>query len=486
MKRILLLQFLVGLMIVPMSALAIVPDSIDYDRQDSKHIKEIMTAWHQDEGGWLYESMAAIVMNTKHPIRPASVNNTTVELLQQMDDGRVDRIARVAETALENERNTTPDRENYYWDVWLRLLRSADCAMSQSSSNGDPHMTSYDGEKYDFQTAGDYLLTANENQTFMIQTQQVRHNDKISVNGAAFVNVNGDEIEIFAQNKPVDLGSRTMLINGQTVENEKADILLENGGIIRFQNGRHVIRWPTGEQMHFSQRSFQESRLLDIFVHVPGCNDTYRGLLGNNNGEREDDVAARDLETGEVVLRAEIDQSFDAIFGEGRRDKGNRDHQVADLEFISRAFGNQFALDSTNSRFTYPMTDLPDEVRFPSEHLTLADMEDDKVNEAIDKARKAGVAEEDLFAAVYDYGFVGLEPLTDLPEPILPEVREENDEPVLDNKEENRRRDNDGNFIETIRLGTGVIHGGTIRTTPRNQPRPTREGNTGTRTGGRR
>merc|ERR1711991_979929 len=166
-----------------------------------------------------------------------------------------------------------------------------------------------------------------------------------------------------------------------------------------------------------------------------------------------------------------------AIFGKGRNDKGNRDRQIADLNFLSRDFGDQFALDSTNSRFSNPMTDLPEEMRYPSEHLTLADMEDEELEEAIKVCRDAGVKEEDRFAAVYDYGFVGLEPITERPDPIVPEVREENDESNLDKKENNQRRDDDGNLIQIIRIGTGVVNGGTIRTSPRTQPRPTnREG----------
>ena len=210
MKRTLLLLLFGCMFTIPSQLMANAsPDSIGFERLDSDHIKEIMTAWDDEEGPWLYESMAAIVMKESHPIRPATVSNTTFELIQKMDDGRVERVERAAETQLENERNASgDDRDTYYWEEWLRLLRSADCEMSSSSSNGDPHMKSYDGEKFDFQTAGDYLLTSSDDENFMIQTQQVRHNDNISVNGAAFLNVNGDAVEIFAQNKPEDMGSK--------------------------------------------------------------------------------------------------------------------------------------------------------------------------------------------------------------------------------------------------------------------------------------
>ncbi len=462
----------------------IITDPIQYERQDSEHIKEIMTAWHAKEGPWLYESMSSIVMNAEHPMRPNSVSSTTFELIQKMDDSRVERIERVAESQLENERNSSGnDRGEYYWEEWLRLLRSANCEMSQSSSNGDPHMKTYDGEKFDFQTAGDYLLTSSIDGNFIIQTQQVRHNENISVNGATFLYVNGDSVEIFAQNKPIGMDSKSMLINGRTIENEKADIILPRGGIIRYQKGRHVISWPTGEQVQVSQRSFQKSSLLDLFIFVPGCNDFYDGLLGNNNGERKDDVVVRDPESGSETTRADIELTFDEIFGESRKNANNRDRQIADLNFISRDFGNQYALDSSNSRFTNPMTDIPEDVRFPKANLTLADMEDNKIKEAIKVAREAGVKDEDLFAAVYDYGFVGLKPIQDRPDYIMPELRVEHDVPQ--NDEINQRRDNDGRLIDQIRIGTGVINGGTIRTIPRTQPRPTNRGGVNTRGGNR-
>lgn len=483
MKRTFLLLLFGCMFFVPSHLMAnLSTDSVGYERQDSEHIKEIMTAWDDQEGPWLYESMAAIVMKDAHPMRPATVSSTTFELIQKMDDGRVERIERVAETQLENERNTAGDnRDSYFWEEWLRLLRSADCEMSNSSSNGDPHLKSYDGEKFDFQTAGDYLLSSNKDESFLIQAQQVRHNENISVNGAAFLNVNGDSVEIFAQNKPVWMEDKSILINGRVIENENADIILKNGGVIRYQKGRHVVSWPTGEQLQFSERSFQNSKLLDLFIFVPGCNDFYDGLLGNNNGERTDDVVARDAETGEETTRADLKLSFDEIFGKDRRNANNRDRQIADLNFISRDFGNQFALDSTNSRFSNPMTDLSDEIRFPKENLTLADMEDDDLEEAINVAREAGVEDEDLFAAVYDYGFVGLEPIVDRPDYIKPEVREEHDAPQT-NKENNQRRDENGKLIDQIRIGTGVFNGGTIRNVPRTQPRPTNRG--GGNTGG--
>jgi hypothetical protein len=449
-------------------------DSEPYERQDSEHIKEIMTSWSELEGEWLYESMAALVMNTEQPIRPARVSSTTFELLQKMDDYRVQRIERVAQTELANERNAARSiSDSYYWSKWIALLRSADCDMNRGRSNGDPHFLSFDGESYDFQTAGDYLLTSSINQNFLIQTQQVRHNENISVNGAVFMNVYGDKVEIYGQNKPEGMGENAILINGVTLENENADIFLRNGGVIRKQNKRWVISWPTGEQLHVSQRSFSDNAILDLTVFVPSCNDSYIGLLGNNNGSRNDDLDARDPETNERLSRADFLLTYDQIYGNQRSDDNVRSQQKDDLNYISRTFGDQYMLDSMTSLFTNPLVGISDEIRYPSTHLTLADAEDDEIDEAIAVAREAGVREEDIFAAVYDYTFVGLLPIVEQPTYVRPEVRQESENPKLDKNKNPERRDNDGNIIPQVRFGIGVINGVPIPNRPRTQPRPT-------------
>jgi hypothetical protein len=452
--------------LLPLSALFATENdrNVPFEKGHSDHIQEIFEAWNENEGPWLYESMGAIVMGVQHPERPMEVNNTTFELLQKMDDNRIDRIERIADTELENERNSSSsDQEMFYWDEWLKLLRSSNCDMSDSRSSGDPHMTTFDGEKYDFQTAGDYLLTSSSNENFLVQTQQVRHNEKISVNGAAFLDVNGDKIELFAQNHPDEHTTKTIRINGMVIDNEKSEVILEHGGVMRYQNGKNVVNWPTGEQLHFSVREFQNSRLLDLTVFVPGCRSDYQGLLGDNNGDRNDDTAVRD-ENGDVASTAgDVDRSFDALFGKGRNKESKKEEQIARLNYLSRDFGDQFMLTEETSRFSNPITDLTEEERYPSENLTLAEMTDEEVEEALDKCRKAGVREEDLFECAFDYGYVGLQPLT-YPKYMKQDVITENTEPAI--KKENNNNDRD--IAPTIRIGTGVFRPiGTPRTTPK-------------------
>jgi hypothetical protein len=138
-------------------------------------------------------------------------------------------------------------------------------------------------------------------------------------------------------------------------------------------------------------------------------------------------------------------------------------------------------LNAETSRFTNPLVDLDDSERYPSENLTLAEMTDEEVEEALDKCRKAGVAEEDLFECAFDFGYVGLQPIT-YPEYIAQDVITENTEPQI--KTENNKGNEDRNIAPTIRIGTGVFRPiGTPRTTPkppnRNGDRDIRQPRTG-------
>src|SRR5690554_7667887 len=83
------------------------------------------------------------------------------------------------------------------------------------------------------------------------------------------------------------------------------------------------------------------------------------------------------------------------------------------------------------------MTDIPDSVHYPTKLLTLAQLEDDQVEEGLRKAREAGVAEEDLYGAVYDYGHLGLEPIAYNDEYKAPKRSTMYKEPAIDKKEVN-------------------------------------------------
>lgn len=444
---------------------------VPYERQDSPHIQEILLAWNQDKGPWLYESLNSLVMLEPHPERERGVQKTVFEYVSEMSENRKDRLINSAKTSMEQERDAT-QTEELYWARWIEIIESTRCDVSSGSSNGDPHMRTFDGQKYDFQTAGEYMLTESTVNNFYIQTRQVRHNDRISVNGAMAVNVNGDLVTVYAQDFPDEQTDKPIRVNGMVVENDKEPIFLPEGGIIRFVNMRHVIHSPTGEQVQFSTRVFQGSALLDIFIFIPACAPSQVGLLGNADGDPETDLVATD-EDGTTRTPNTVNRDFANIFGPGRNNPNQRDSETRRLDFLAREFGDQFVLSEEYSSFENPIGILPDELRFPAVHLTLSDLTDEEVEAALDACRQAGVAEEDLMECAFDYGYVGLEPMLP-PVYVAPKDSREVGLPDLNDQNQNQNNNDNNRAIRTgVGIGTTIIRGMGNRR-PNTTPSPTR------------
>jgi hypothetical protein len=443
-------------------------EPVTFERQDSEHIKEIMIAWDSNKGEYLYESMAALIMKQQQPERPQGLNQTSFELLQMMDEQRIDRMDRIASTELDNERNSS-ESESYYWEEWRSYLQSTKCKMSRGKSSGDPHMTTFDGENYDFQNAGDYLLSASDDNSFYVQTQQYRIESNVALNGGVIMNINGDVVEFRSVDKS---GEQKMIhVNGAEIQTEKTDLSLPQGGVVNYVNGKYMVKWPTGEQMSVSTRTFKKKKLFDLLVYVPSCNDNYYGLLGNNDNERND-IVAYDPETGEAIGHDRVANSNADLFGANRRAPGVMSRMESELFFITRRFGGVHQLDSTTSLFPNRMTDIPDSIRYPKELLTLAELEDEQIEEGLRKAREAGVAEEDLFGAVYDYGHLGLEPVAYNDDFTAPKRSNKYTEPVLNKDGDGVKGQNNNNNQPQIRIRPSIFIGTGVRVSPPRSNRP--------------
>jgi hypothetical protein len=401
--------FFFSLSILAMTSSAEVP----YERQENEHIREILTSWDKEKGSWLYHAMDAMVMQSEYPSRPAPIMETPFELASKISDSRRQRIERAAEDALFREQETSPSN-GYYWAVWLNYFRRSECTMTQGRSNGDPHMQTFDGEKYDFQTAGEYVLVESSTTPMRIQTRQVRHNDKVSVNAAVVMDVNGDVIAFYAQDFPDGYTNDPMRINGVVVKESQNPIYLENGGIVRFNDGRHIVNWPTGEQLQVKSRTFSGSRLLDIDVFVPACAvRQYFGLLSDVYRIDELDFEASETRRDATPGFFNRNRPPHDVFGIGRNNPAVLGREQNALRFMAEQFGDRYVLGTEQSMFEQPMGLLPDYLRFPSVYMTLNQLTDEQIREAMEECKAAGVAEEDLMDCVYDRGYVGLEP--DLP-----------------------------------------------------------------------
>lgn len=435
-----------------------------FKKQDSEHIKDIFEAWNENTGSYLYESVASYVMHQQQPERPDGVNKTPFELLQSMNIDRINRLKRAAKTELQKEKESTRGkREAYFWQDWINYIETTTCRMQEGSSTGEPHMLTFDGERYDFQNAGDYLLAASEDGSFAIQTQLFRRDAESSwsLNGGVALNVNGDIIEFRGTEEPID---GEVYVNEVLINNRDTTINLPQGGTIRLNEppkesknrhlsgDRFVVKWPTGEQLRVAiirNFSFGDNKdterknvLYQLYVGVPDCRSDYYGLLGNNDGEANDLI----VDDTTTINNDRSAYSEEELFGSLRHSPAVLSKQEQTCLYIAYPFANTFQLNEENSLFPIQMTVIPDSIRYPSGCVSLADASDEQIAEGRKKSEEAGVSSGEMYSTVFDYVYANIDPADQVDSSGFrqPE-RPETNEPDLNNNENERP-----NIIEEI------------------------------------
>ena len=428
------------------------PQNVPFERQDSEHIKEIFEAWNEKSGTYLYNSIAALVMQQKQPERPNGVNKTPFELLKSMNIDRIKRLKRIANRELQKEKNSIRgERDAYFWQDWMNYLETTTCEMKEGSSTGEPHMLTFDGERYDFQNAGDYLLSSSGDRTFKVQTQLFRRfsGDSWSLNGGVIMNVNGDTVELKGTKEPID---GEIYINGKLIPQRNTIINLPQGGTVRLNEvpksvknrhipgDRFVVKWPTGEQMrvaiirNFNFGDKEENKgmnvLYQLYVGVPNCRNDYTGLLGNNDGLKNDLI----VDDTTTINNDRSAYSDEELFGDQRRSPRVISKREQSCYYIAHPFADTYQLDSTNSIFPDRMTNIPDSVRYPTGCTTLADASDDQIAEGIKKSKEAGIPRDEMYSTVFDYTYANIDPKDQVDNSGFDEPeRTENNEPDVDN-----------------------------------------------------
>ena len=162
------------------------------------------------------------------------------------------------------------------------------------SSNGDPHLITFDGEHYDFQAAGEFVAALDPTDGFQVQTRQQPYpgSPTVALNTATAMDVAGERVEIDSTPDGMSL-----LVGG--VPNSGADINLAHGGSVVATStivGEVItVTWPDGSVVAASQIGRWG---LHVTIRPAASHAGHLvGLLGNDNGKPADDVEARGSST---------------------------------------------------------------------------------------------------------------------------------------------------------------------------------------------
>jgi hypothetical protein len=214
-----------------------------------------------------------------------------------------------------------------------------------SAETGDPHLSTLDGVRYDFQAVGEFVATRDPAGGLEIQARQrpFGNSRTVSVITAIAANINGDKVE-------ADLTSAgpTLIVAG--ARRPLTPTALPGGGSIGYVpddwGGTVTLTWPDKSTATIvSHGSF----FLNLFVQ-PSASRAGRleGLLGNYDGDPANDVRPRG--------GSPIKPSFETLYP---------------------SYADSWRVDKTSSLFTYAAgtsTDTFTDRTFPDRAVAAKDL----------------------------------------------------------------------------------------------------------------
>ena len=284
-------------------------------------------------------------------------------------------------------------------------------ARQKGTSYGDPHMITFDGLKYSFQTMGEYVLVLETNNDFEVQTRQKAVPDRqISLNTAVAMRVGKQRIAFYAQDIPDSDDTTPLRVNGRPVTlANNARFQLEDGSISRPTSSDYVVDWAEGYQVRLRISKFSGFDFINVTPAIPSSESgKVIGLLGNFDGNSNNDLQTRQ---GKVIPSQSTYGNISQILGDFSPvplplDKA----QSLFFQKLNQDFGDSWRISQEESLFDYlpnQSTQTFTQRSFPKKFLTLASLSSRQVREAEEICREAEITDDLLEGCIFDVGVTG-------------------------------------------------------------------------------
>ncbi|MDJ1180442.1 VWD domain-containing protein [Roseofilum sp. BLCC_M91] len=283
----------------------------------------------------------------------------------------------------------------------------------KGSSYGDPHLVTFDGFRYSFQTVGEFILAKSVGGDFEVQTRQgaIPGRD-VSLNTGAAMKIGRDRIAFYSKFFPDSDTSTPLRVNGRPTRISGNSLSLPGGGAIYKQGGRnYLVKWPSGEEVAIRFIQMSGSEYMNVTPHVlsspPG---QFTGLLGNLNGNPGDDLRTR---SGNVLpSKSSYGQVRDVVTRIVPIPGAIPVRRIENAVFnqLYKNFGNSWRISQSESLFDYApgqTTETFTDKSFPRRYKTMDMLSAQQIREAEQTCLEAGVEPDLLEGCIFDVGFTG-------------------------------------------------------------------------------
>lgn len=253
------------------------------------------------------------------------------------------------------------------------------CSSSScGGSSGEPHLRTFDGQRYDLQTAGELVAARTDGLEVQLRTEPYGDSTRVSVNTAVAVGTVEHRITAtVGDDEPVRIDGEVVGLD----ELRGEGIELDDGTRVWVRQRSLQVRDGAG---HLVTASGLGARRLNVYVDGAGQDSTWEGVFGDGDGDPADDLTPRD---------------------------GDAPVDVADQDALYGDFAESWRVTDATSLFDYSGGEGPETFHdrdFPEAPVTVDDL--DPTGRAVAELVCEAAAIEDpvsFDACVLDYTLTG-------------------------------------------------------------------------------
>ncbi|MBD2384873.1 VWD domain-containing protein [Cylindrospermum sp. FACHB-282] len=282
--------------------------------------------------------------------------------------------------------------------------------LKPGKSYGDPHIITFDGYRYNFQMVGEFTLVKAKDNSFEIQVRQgAVPGRQLSLNTGAAMKVGNSRVAFYSKDFP-DANTNTQLrIDGQPTV-VQGSLSLPGGGEITRSGSDYVVQWPTGEQVRIHNITVAGSTFMNVTPAVPDQSDRYIGLLGNLNGDPNDDLRTRGGNIVPTKNNSTYGQLSTALNNLLPVPVALGKVETLFFDQLYKEFGDSWRIKQGESLFDYASgqsTVTFTKRGFPNNYISLSSFLPPQLRKAEEICQRAGVRGDLLDGCIFDVANTG-------------------------------------------------------------------------------